>query len=118
MRKLEAKNINRIIVRGTNCFSDDVMTVTAIQVLRHLLPEAHIALATSSFAKGIFDGADFLDELVLCDPGGRFRSVFTQASEWRRRDFDLAVLFQNAFQAALIAFMARVPFRIGYATQH
>ncbi|HEX8922922.1 MAG TPA: lipopolysaccharide heptosyltransferase II, partial [Pyrinomonadaceae bacterium] len=30
--------------------------------------------------------------------------------------FDLALLFQNAFEAALIAAAARVPFRIGYAT--
>jgi heptosyltransferase-2 len=40
-----------------------------------------------------------------------------QAREWRRRRFDLAILFQNAFEAALIARAARVPFRVGYATQ-
>jgi heptosyltransferase-2 len=43
--------------------------------------------------------------------------VFQKARAWRGRSFDLAVLFQNAFEAALIAWMARVPNRIGYATQ-
>ena len=37
--------------------------------------------------------------------------------EWKSRKFDLAVLFQNAFEAALIPALARVPFRVGYATE-
>ena len=44
-------------------------------------------------------------------------SVFGQVREWKRREFDLAVLFQNAFEAALIPFLAAVPLRLGYATE-
>jgi heptosyltransferase-2 len=40
-----------------------------------------------------------------------------QVREWKRRRFDLAVLFQNAFEAALIPFLAGVPLRLGYATE-
>src|SRR5258708_26333286 len=32
----------------------------------------------------------------------------------RRRKFDCAILLQNAFEAALIAWLARIPVRIGY----
>src|SRR5207237_8710461 len=45
------------------------------------------------------------------------RSVFREARGWRARRFDLAVLFPNAFAPALVAALARVPARVGYATQ-
>jgi heptosyltransferase-2 len=44
-------------------------------------------------------------------------STWKQSQEWRRRRFDLAVLFPNAFEAAAISFMARVPARIGYDSE-
>ncbi len=116
--KLESKDIRRIVVRGTNWVGDAVMTVPALRELRRLLPHAHITLAARAFAEGIFKGADFLDDLLLYDrEPDESSSVFQKARAWRDRSFDLAVLFQNAFEAALIAWIARVPNRIGYATQ-
>lgn len=117
MRKLDldSKNINRIVVRGTNWVGDAVMTVPALRELRRLVPDAHITLATRSWAKELFADADFLDDLLIYDRRGPW-SVFKQTAEWRRRNFDLVVLFPNAFEAALIAALARVPLRIGYTT--
>ena len=37
------------------------------------------------------------------------------AGELRREGFDRAILLQNAFDAALLAWLARIPERIGYA---
>lgn len=105
-------------MRGTNWVGDAVLTTPALRELRRLLPHAHITLATRSWAKGLFADADFLDDLLVYDRGARdLRAVWRQTGEWRRRRFDLAVLFQNAFEAALIARAARVPLRLGYATE-
>ncbi|HXM33833.1 MAG TPA: lipopolysaccharide heptosyltransferase II [Pyrinomonadaceae bacterium] len=104
--------IDRVVVRGTNWVGDAVMIVPALRALGRLLPNAHVTLATRPFAKGIFEDADFLDDILICEG-----SPFAQARRWRRRRFDLAVLFQNAFEPALIARLARVPLRVGYATQ-
>ena len=115
--RLQAERIERIVVRGTNWVGDAVMTVPALRALRQLLPEAHITLATRPWAEGLFAGADFIDDLLLYERGKRdVRAVVRQTREWRARRFDLAVLFQNAFEAALIAAGARVPRRLGYAT--
>ncbi|MBA3242751.1 MAG: lipopolysaccharide heptosyltransferase II [Acidobacteria bacterium] len=119
MRKriIQPERIKRVVVRGANWVGDAVMTVPALRELRRVLPGARITLATRSWAEGIFAGADFLDELVLIDGAARgLRSCWRQATEWRARRFDLAVLFPNAFETALVAFAARVPRRIGYAT--
>lgn len=115
MLNLDSENINRIVVRGTNWVGDAVMSVPALRELRRLLPDAHITIVTRSWAKELFADADFLDDLLIYDRRGPW-SVFQQTAEWRRRKFDLAVLFPNAFEAALIAALARVPLRIGYAT--
>jgi heptosyltransferase-2 len=118
MRQLEATDIKRVVVRGTNWVGDAVMTVPALRELRRVLPDAHITLATRSWARGLFDDADFLDDLLICDrQPGEIGGVFRQGREWRQHRFDLAVLFQNAFEAAFIAALARVPRRVGYATQ-
>ena len=112
-----AEQIERVVVRGVNWVGDAVMTIPALRELRRVLPHAHITLATRPWAEGLFADADFLDDLLIYDRRPRdLRAVARQTREWQRRRFDLALLFQNAFEAALIAATARVPVRLGYAT--
>ena len=114
---LRAEDVRRVVVRGANWVGDAVMTVPALKGLRRVLPGAHVTLATRAWAEGIFAGADFVDELLLIDGEGRgLRSVWRQARAWREKRFDLAVLLPNAFESALVASLARVPARFGYAT--
>src|SRR3954452_17228591 len=116
--KLQADRIERVVVRGVNWVGDAVMTVPALRELRRVLPDAHITLATRPWAEGLFADADFLDEILIYHRAPRsLKAVARQTREWRRRKFDLALLFQNAFEAALIASAARVPLRLGYATE-
>ena len=112
----KAELIKRVVVRGTNWVGDSLMTVPALRALRRVLPDAHITLAIRPSAQGIFSEADFVDDVLLYDRKGAW-SVVPQIREWKRRKFDLAVLFQNAFEAALIPFLAGVPVRLGYATE-
>lgn len=105
-------------MRGANWVGDAVMTIPALRELRRLLPGAHLTLATRPWAEKIFAGADFIDDIIALEAdAGRRRGVFGEAGRWRARRFDLAVLFPNAFAPALVAALARVPVRVGYATQ-
>lgn len=115
MSEVNLESMERIVVRGTNWVGDAVMTIPALRQLRSLFPKAHITLATRSGAKGLFSGAEFLDD-VLVHEGTGLRSVVQQVREWRKRSFDIAVLLPNSLETALVASLARVPFRIGYAT--
>ncbi|HEV3471269.1 MAG TPA: lipopolysaccharide heptosyltransferase II [Pyrinomonadaceae bacterium] len=116
-KALKPEEIKRVVVRGANWVGDAVMTVPALRELRRVLPGARLTLATRAWAEGVFDGADFIDEVLVVEgdrPG--VGSFFGQAREWRARRFDLAVLLPNAFAPALLAFAARVPVRVGHAT--
>ncbi|MEP6818507.1 MAG: lipopolysaccharide heptosyltransferase II [bacterium] len=115
MAEPSAKSIKRIVVRGTNWVGDAVMTIPALRQLRRLFPDAHITLATRAWAEGLFADADFLDDLQVHEGSG-LRSVVQQVRQWRKGNFDLAILFPNSLETALVASLARVPLRIGYAT--
>src|SRR5690349_13650366 len=116
MTQVSASEIKRVVVRGTNWVGDSVMTLPALRALRRVLPEAQITLVVRPSARGIFADVDFIDEILIYNRRNAF-SIPSQVREWRQRRFDLAVLFQNAFEAALIPFLAGVPVRLGYATE-
>lgn len=116
MPKLSANEIKRVVVRGTNWVGDSVMSIPALRALRRVLPDAEITLVCRPSANGLFADTDFIDNVVIYDRRNAF-SALSQIREWRKRKFDLALLFQNAFEAALIPFLAGVPLRLGYATE-
>src|SRR5437763_4528778 len=118
-QQLQAEKIERVVVRGANWVGDAVMAVPALRELRRVLPAAHITLATRAWAEGIFEGADFIDDILITGGGDArgARALWNEARAWRSRRFDLAVLFPNAFAPALVAALARAPLRVGYAAQ-
>jgi lipopolysaccharide heptosyltransferase II len=85
------------------------MCLPALRQLRRLLPGSNITVAAVPGTADIFSEADFIDNVITVEAG-----FFPSVRQLRRGKFDLALLFQNAFSAASIAFAARVPFRIGY----
>ena len=101
-RKLEIDKIKRVVVRGANWVGDAVMTIPALRELRRVLPGAHLTLATRSSTAAIFENADFVDDVIIYDRGSKaLRATLRQIKTWRASSFDLAVLLQNAFDAAL-----------------
>jgi heptosyltransferase-2 len=117
-QELSTERIKRVVVRGVNWVGDAVMTVPALRELRRVLPGASVTLATRAWAGGLFDGADFIDDiLALGQSGGKTAAAFREARALSARHFDLALLFPNAFAPALSAALARVPVRLGYETQ-
>lgn len=114
---MKAESLKRVVVRGTNWVGDAVMSVPALRELRRVLPQAHITLCTRGWAKGIFEDADFLDDILIYDrEKNALKSVLGQAKKWRKQQFDLAILFQNAFEAAVLAKIGGAKARLGYRT--
>jgi heptosyltransferase II len=104
----------RIVVRGTNWVGDAVMQIPALRELRRVFSGSQITLATRSWAQGIFEDANFIDDIL---PFEKDDSIFKQAKLWRERKFDAAILFTNSFESALVAKLGKAKTRIGYATE-
>ena len=106
----------KIVVRGTNWVGDAVITIPALRELRRIFPAAHIALYTRSTTAGIFQDADFIDEILsFAFRKKSIQNLFAQAKVWRDKQFDLAVIFPNSFESALLAKVGRAAKRFGYA---
>jgi len=94
------------------------MSIPAMREIRRLFPAAHITLLVNPWVSPIYAEVEFIDEILQYDKHGIHKGwagFGRLVSDLRRRNFDLAILLQNAFEAALIACCARIPIRVGYA---
>jgi heptosyltransferase II len=107
---LNPSSVSRIAVRATNWLGDAVMSLPALRAIRDIFSHAHLAVIARPAVAGIYERESYVDE-VLVYTGGR--SEFTR--QLRARHFDAAILLQNALDAALIAWLAGIPERIGYS---
>ena len=111
--------IRKILVRGPNWLGDAVMCEPAIRGLRRLFPQAQMMLLVKPAVADVFSGHPAVTKILTYDSQGRHEGLtgkWALAGELRQQGFDLAVLFQNAFEAAFLTFLASVPRRYGYAT--
>ena len=115
---MPSREISKILVRGTNWLGDAVMTIPALQRLRGSFPDAHITLLAPPRAAEVFTGFAAVDEIIVYRRKEQGKRAFIEVlRQLRRERFDLALLFQNAFEAALLAFLGGAKIRIGYDTQ-
>jgi heptosyltransferase-2 len=108
----------KIVIRATNWVGDAIMALPALRAVRTRYPDAQIAIIARPYVADIYRGQGICDELIAYAPTGEHRGWTGRerlVRELRARRFDVALLLQNAFDAAWIAWRAGVPQRIGYA---
>jgi lipopolysaccharide heptosyltransferase II len=107
----------RILVRATNWVGDAVMSLPALQAIRERFPGSHIAVLARPWVADLYARESFADEVILYTSPRGFKDLsgkWRLARELRARHFDLAILLQNAFEAAALVVAAGIPRRIGY----
>jgi heptosyltransferase II len=118
MRKPGLSNISRIVVRGTNWVGDTVMSIPALRGLRRLFPSARITLWASAGLVPLIRATEVADDVITFDGahGGPLTRPFRIRHDLTLGEFDMAVLFQNAFESAFTAWLAGIPIRVGFPT--
>ena len=102
--------MSKLLVRATNWLGDAVMSLPAIRVIREIFPRAHLAMAARPWVADLYARESSIDEIIVCNGGRR-----QFAARLREERFDCAILLPNSFDAALTAWMAQIPERVGYA---
>ena len=108
----------KIMIRATNWVGDAIMALPALRAVRQRHPDATISIVARPYVADIYRDQQVCDELIPYDPKGEHRGWTGREkliADLRARKFDLALLFQNAFDAAWLAWRAQIPQRIGYA---
>jgi len=107
---------DKILIRGPNWVGDSVLAIPAMKAVRSQFPNAEITLLVRPWVAGVFTGAPFVNKLWTEPRPAGFSEWSRIARDIRAHEFDLAILFPNSFESALMMFLGRVPNRIGYAT--
>jgi len=99
-----------ILIRATNWVGDAVMSLPALAAVRERFPAARVTILAKPWVADLYARETFANGVILYDPKRRWQMI----RELRKRRFDCAILLQNAFEAALMAWLAGIPTRIGY----
>ena len=107
------------MVRTTNWIGDAVMTTPALKAVRETFPEARVTVVANPLVAQLFEFHPDCDEVIEYDRQGRHTGLIgflRFVAMLRGRKFDCAFLFQNAAEAAVMAFLAGIPLRAGFMT--
>jgi lipopolysaccharide heptosyltransferase II len=99
----------KLLIRATNWVGDAIMALPALRVVRARFPEAEITILARPYVAAIYKDQQVCDNVIHVDDK---RDL---VNELRAQKFDVALLLQNAFEAAWLTWRAGIPERIGYA---
>jgi heptosyltransferase II len=106
--------MSKVLVRATNWLGDAVMSLPAIRAIRQVFPHAHVAVLARPSLADLYARETCIDKVL---PYPKLKGLGARrefAAVLHAERFDGAILLQNAFDAALIAWLAGIPERIGY----
>ena len=120
--RLNPSAISRLYVRAPNWLGDAVMSLPAIRTVRQIFPHAYLAVVARPSLVDLYARESGIDRVIPYAVqleerrgiGVALRARVEFARRLRVFRFDGAILLQNAFDAALVAWMAEIPERIGY----
>ena len=108
----------KILIRSTNWIGDAVMSLPALRAVRDRFPAAEIVVLARPWVADLYARETAIDRVIPYTAPSGWHGL---AQKWRaaRRlaaeRFDLAILLQNAFEAAAIPWLAGIPRVVGYA---
>ncbi len=112
---MKSRAIKKILVRVPNWVGDAVMTLPALAALHELCGNAEISILAKKVVIPIYETNPAVTDIIEYSEDHRgLRGRFRLSKTLRAGDFNLAVLFQNAFDAAFISFLSGIPARVGY----
>lgn len=113
----EVKQEKKILVTKLGAVGDLALAVPSFRMLRKRYPKAHISLLVNSKLSGLIDHCPYLNEVITFERSSKkdkWKRIFRLARFIRNSGFDLSIDLQNNSKTHLLAFLSRIPKRIGY----
>jgi len=112
--KRTTNDYRRILIARLDRIGDVVLSTPAIKAVREAYPASHIAFMVRPYARDIVAGNPFLDEVITYDKRMGLWGTLKFIRFLRRRRFDLALVLHPTSRTNLLAYLARIPKRIGF----
>jgi heptosyltransferase-2 len=117
-KKINDLQPNKILIRSTNWIGDAIMTTPAVRTIRSNFPKAHISVLVHPWVADVFSASPHVDEIINYNKKTNHKGLSGMRALGRKlaeQEFDMAILLQNAFEAALLTKLATIPVRAGYS---
>ncbi len=95
---------------------DVVLTTSALALIKKHFPDARITLMIKPVVREAVENNPVVDDVLVLDYRAKHNSMsmmFAIVRELRRRNFDLYISFDRKLRPAMLAWLARIPTRIG-----
>ena len=113
-QKMENR-VRKLLVRLPNWVGDAMMALPALSVLRERFRETEITFLGKGAVLDLFRENRIADRFMeIKGPSRSFIAKWELVRKLKSERYEMAILLQNAFEAAFIAFLAAIPERIGY----
>src|SRR5690242_16755925 len=109
---------SKILIRATNWIGDAVMSLPAIRAVHARFPMAELVVLARPWVADLYARETSITRVIPYDAASGFHDLAAKlraGHALRREKFDCAILLQNAFEAAAVAWLSAIPRRIGYA---
>jgi len=95
------------------------MMTPGLGAIRETYPDAELVIVANPLVAQLFTHHPWCDRVIVYDRKGEHRGIggfLRFAGQLRAESFDMAILLQKAFEAALLTRLAGIPRRIGFST--
>jgi heptosyltransferase-2 len=119
-RQFYPHQIQSILVRAVNWLGDAILTLPAIRQLKGFFPQASLSVLALDRVAPVFLQQPEVAEIIRYlpkPPASSLKDWLQSIYRLRQRRFDLAVIFPNSLESALVAMLLGVPNRVGYNTE-
>jgi heptosyltransferase-2 len=109
---------SRVLLLQTSFLGDALLTLPLARRIREALPGCRLGVLTRPKTAEIFRREGFADEVLEDDKRGVHKGILGLWSLARslRGRFDLAISAHRSFRSALLLWLARIPYRIGFSS--
>ena len=104
---------SRILVVRTDRLGDVLLTLPVFTALRRRFPGAHLAMLAGRYAGAIVEGYAPVNEILWYDDAAGLIPFRAMISRLRAGRFDAAIIVHPTARLALLAFLSRIPLRVG-----
>ncbi len=109
--------ISKILIIQTAFLGDVILCTPLIKATKKLFPQSFISFLLIPETKNILENNPHLNEIIVYDKKGKEKGVknfFRMVEKIKRRKFDLAIIPHRYLRSALLAYLAKIPQRIGF----
>lgn len=111
------KQNKNILIIQTAFIGDVILTLPLIEAAHRKFPGSMLSLLITPNAYDLVKANPYLDDVIVYDKKGKdrgLRNFLELAMKIRSRKYDLAILPHRSLRSAVLAFLGRIPERIGF----